>query len=106
MAIQKRWTASLTFDGNPNGDPDAGKLPRVDAETGRLVTDSLKRKIRNLWHLQRRVRHLFKEKAVLAATGLFGNEDDLKGVNQRNSATNLAGANVHELLDIRAFGVS
>lgn len=36
-------------DGNPNGDPDAGNLPRVDAETGSgLVTDvCLKRKIRN-----------------------------------------------------------
>ena len=36
-------------DGNPNGDPDAGNLPRVDAETGMgLVTDvCLKRKIRN-----------------------------------------------------------
>lgn len=36
-------------DGNPNGDPDAGNLPRVDPETGDgLVTDvCLKRKIRN-----------------------------------------------------------
>jgi CRISPR-associated protein Csd2 len=36
-------------DGNPNGDPDAGNLPRVDPETGRgLGTDvALKRKIRN-----------------------------------------------------------
>ena len=36
-------------DGNPNGDPDAGNLPRVDAETGYgLVTDvCLKRKVRN-----------------------------------------------------------
>lgn len=36
-------------DGNPNGDPDAGNLPRVDPETMQgLVTDvSLKRKVRN-----------------------------------------------------------
>ncbi len=36
-------------DGNPNGDPDAGNLPRVDIETGKgLVTDvCLKRKVRN-----------------------------------------------------------
>ena len=36
-------------DGNPNGDPDAGNLPRIDTETGRgLVTDvCLKRKVRN-----------------------------------------------------------
>lgn len=42
----------LIFDvtnGNPNGDPDAGNLPRVDPETGLgIVTDvSLKRKVRN-----------------------------------------------------------
>src|SRR5207249_10083008 len=36
-------------DGNPNGDPDAGNLPRVDPETMQgLVTDvCLKRKVRN-----------------------------------------------------------
>lgn len=52
MSIQNRYDFVLLFevkDGNPNGDPDAGNLPRVDAETGRgLVTDvSLKRKVRN-----------------------------------------------------------
>lgn len=38
-----------TKDANPNGDPDAGNLPRVDAETGHgLITDvCLKRKVRN-----------------------------------------------------------
>lgn len=37
------------IDGNPNGDPDAGNLPRIDAETGMgIVTDvCLKRKVRN-----------------------------------------------------------
>ncbi|MBF0311274.1 MAG: type I-C CRISPR-associated protein Cas7/Csd2 [Magnetococcales bacterium] len=42
-------------DGNPNGDPDAGNLPRVDAETGHgLITDvCLKRKIRNYVQLYR-----------------------------------------------------
>ncbi|MBP6396024.1 MAG: type I-C CRISPR-associated protein Cas7/Csd2 [Giesbergeria sp.] len=36
-------------DGNPNGDPDAGNMPRLDAESGHgLITDvSLKRKVRN-----------------------------------------------------------
>lgn len=36
-------------NGNPNGDPDAGNMPRIDQETGLgLVTDvCLKRKIRN-----------------------------------------------------------
>ena len=42
-------------DGNPNGDPDAGNLPRVDPETGQgLVTDvCLKRKVRNYVALTR-----------------------------------------------------
>lgn len=50
--IKNRYDFVLVFDvqdGNPNGDPDAGNLPRVDPETGRgLVTDvCLKRKVRN-----------------------------------------------------------
>ena len=52
MAIDKKYEFVLIFDvenGNPNGDPDAGNMPRVDPETGHgLVTDvCLKRKIRN-----------------------------------------------------------
>lgn len=52
MALDNRYEFVLLFDvkdGNPNGDPDAGNLPRVDAETGNgLVTDvCLKRKVRN-----------------------------------------------------------
>lgn len=51
-AIKNRYEFVLLFDvenGNPNGDPDAGNMPRVDPETGfGLVTDvCLKRKIRN-----------------------------------------------------------
>lgn len=50
--INNRYDFVLLFDvkdGNPNGDPDAGNLPRVDPETGHgLVTDvCLKRKVRN-----------------------------------------------------------
>jgi CRISPR-associated protein Csd2 len=50
--IANRYDFVLLFDvkdGNPNGDPDAGNMPRVDPETGQgLVTDvALKRKIRN-----------------------------------------------------------
>ena len=42
-------------DANPNGDPDAGNLPRIDAETGHgIVTDvCLKRKVRNYVGLMR-----------------------------------------------------
>mgnify|MGYP001198304406 CR=1 FL=1 len=51
-AITNRYEFVILFDvenGNPNGDPDAGNMPRLDPETGYgLVTDvCLKRKIRN-----------------------------------------------------------
>ncbi len=51
-AIKNRYEFVILFDvenGNPNGDPDAGNMPRIDPETGYgLVTDvCLKRKIRN-----------------------------------------------------------
>lgn len=58
-------------DGNPNGDPDAGNLPRVDAETGMgLVTDvCLKRKVRNYVQVISEGKEKYdiyvKEKAVL-----------------------------------------
>ncbi|MCZ8092711.1 MAG: type I-C CRISPR-associated protein Cas7/Csd2 [Acidovorax sp.] len=51
-SLAHRYDFVLVFDvkdGNPNGDPDAGNMPRLDAESGHgLVTDvSLKRKVRN-----------------------------------------------------------
>src|ERR671918_653157 len=57
-AIQNRYEFVLFFDvtnGNPNGDPDAGNLPRLDPETNRgLVSDvAVKRKIRNYVALAR-----------------------------------------------------
>lgn len=57
-AIQNRYEFVYLFDvtnGNPNGDPDAGNLPRLDPETNKgLVTDvCLKRKIRNYAALSR-----------------------------------------------------
>jgi CRISPR-associated protein Csd2 len=67
--IKKRYDFVFFFDvqdGNPNGDPDAGNLPRIDAETGMgLVTDvCLKRKVRN--YVQLKGCDIFvKEKAVL-----------------------------------------
>ena len=52
MSIQNRYEFVYFFDvtnGNPNGDPDAGNMPRLDPESSKgLVTDvCLKRKIRN-----------------------------------------------------------
>ncbi|MCB1634854.1 MAG: type I-C CRISPR-associated protein Cas7/Csd2 [Xanthomonadales bacterium] len=57
-AITHRYEFVYLFDvanGNPNGDPDAGNLPRLDPETNRgLVTDvALKRKIRNYVALEK-----------------------------------------------------
>lgn len=72
--IKNRYDFILYFDvqdGNPNGDPDAGNLPRMDAETGNgLVTDvCLKRKVRNYVQLVKGAIAPFdiyvKEKAVL-----------------------------------------
>lgn len=84
MAIENRHDFVLLFDvvdGNPNGDPDAGNLPRVDAESGHgIVTDvCIKRKIRNFVGLtkdqsattealdggEKRFEIYVKEKAVL-----------------------------------------
>ncbi|MBO7679360.1 MAG: type I-C CRISPR-associated protein Cas7/Csd2 [Thermoguttaceae bacterium] len=72
--IRNRYDFALIFDvqdGNPNGDPDAGNMPRIDPETGQgLVTDvCLKRKIRNYVQLARAKQEgydiFIKEKAVL-----------------------------------------
>ncbi len=72
--IKNRYEFVLIFDvqdGNPNGDPDAGNLPRVDAETGQgIVTDvCLKRKIRNYVQMTTSSKPGYdifvKEKAVL-----------------------------------------
>lgn len=72
--INKRYDFVFLFDvqdGNPNGDPDAGNLPRIDSETGvGLVTDvCLKRKVRNYIQINDIKEKGFdiyvKEKAVL-----------------------------------------
>jgi len=72
--IENRYDFLLAFDvqdGNPNGDPDAGNLPRLDPETGNgLVTDvCLKRKVRNFVDLTQDDRERYdifiREKAVL-----------------------------------------
>lgn len=72
--LKNRYDFMLVFDvkdGNPNGDPDAGNLPRVDSETGEgLVTDvCLKRKVRNYVQLVKAGEAGYdifvKEKAIL-----------------------------------------
>lgn len=132
MAIQNRYDFVLLFDvkdGNPNGDPDAGNLPRLDAETGQgLVTDvCLKRKIRNFVALtkdqaestdklqggKKRFEIYVKEKAVLnkqherayVAIGrkdiLDGDDKKRKGGDAVNDARQWMCAN---FFDVRAFG--
>ena len=64
--IDKRYEFVLLFDvenGNPNGDPDAGNMPRIDPETGKgIVTDvCIKRKIRNYVELAKNSDEAYKE---------------------------------------------
>lgn len=72
--LNKRYDFVLLFDvkdGNPNGDPDAGNLPRIDAESGHgLITDvCIKRKIRNYVNISKGDEPPYsifiKEKAIL-----------------------------------------
>ena len=122
MAIENRYDFVLLFDvkdGNPNGDPDAGNLPRMDAETGRgLVTDvSLKRKVRNYVGIVKAEQPPFeiyvKEKAILnkqheRAYEAIGAGDLLKGEDKKRKG----GDKVDEarawmcknFYDVRTFG--
>ena len=93
MSLHNRYDFVLVFDvrdGNPNGDPDAGNLPRLDVESGHgLVTDvSLKRKVRNYVGLSKAETPPYdiyvKEKAVLNETHekayrAIGAESELTG---------------------------
>src|SRR3990172_6877781 len=74
QTVQNRYDIVYLFDvidGNPNGDPDAGNMPRIDPETGQgIVTDvCLKRKIRNYVGVTKGEQPPFeiyvKEKAIL-----------------------------------------
>lgn len=122
MSLNNRYDFVLLFDvkdGNPNGDPDAGNLPRMDAETGDgLVTDvSLKRKVRNYVGMSRGEQPPYeiyvKEKAILnrqherAYEGI-GKADLLKGDDKKRKG----GDAVDEarqwmcknFFDVRTFG--
>lgn len=96
-------------DGNPNGDPDAGNLPRVDAETGMgLVTDvCLKRKVRNYVQVAKDCTTgydiFIKEKAVLNTLIDKAHEDEsVKGAKDKTSAAR--DVMCKSYYDIRAFG--
>lgn len=120
MDLNNRYDFVYFFDvkdGNPNGDPDAGNLPRVDAETGNgLVTDvCLKRKVRNYVGLLKNEQPPYeiyvKEKAVLnnqherayKALGIDLSKDEgkRKGGNKVDDARVWMCKNFY---DIRTFG--
>ena len=122
MSLNNRYDFVLVFDvrdGNPNGDPDAGNLPRLDAESGHgLVTDvSLKRKVRNFVGLVKGETPPFdiyvKEKAVLnqaheKAYVAVGAEEELKGDKKRKGSGDTVGKARQwmcaNFFDVRTFG--
>ena len=96
-------------DGNPNGDPDAGNLPRVDAETGMgLVTDvCLKRKVRNYVQVSKDLSDgydiFIKEKAVLnSEIDKAHDDEDVKKAKDKTAAARLFMCKNY--YDIRTFG--
>lgn len=117
--LKKRYDFVLFFDvqdGNPNGDPDAGNLPRIDAETGMgLVTDvCIKRKIRNFIQITQNGvpgRDIFiKEKAVLnrAIVSAWDEANEDKTIStaedKRNAEQSAKEKMCGKYFDIRAFG--
>lgn len=98
-------------DGNPNGDPDAGNLPRVDAETGMgLVTDvCLKRKVRNYVQVARDCAPgydiFIKEKAVLNKLIDESHEEETVKAKEAGDKTEAARQVMcSRYYDVRTFG--
>lgn len=116
--IQNRYDFVYFFDitdGNPNGDPDAGNLPRIDAETGQgLVTDvCLKRKVRNyvgLKHEEQPPYEIYvKERAVLnnqnkKAYEAVGEKPAKSLPKDKAKARELTAWMCRNFFDVRAFG--
>jgi len=113
--IQNRYDFIYLFDvrdGNPNGDPDAGNLPRIDAETGEgLVTDvSLKRKVRNYVALKHDYEVPFdifvREGGVLNDLIKAAHKDERVQKESKKSAKTAAAKQVmcERYYDIRTFG--
>ena len=98
-------------DGNPNGDPDAGNLPRVDAETGMgLVTDvCLKRKVRNYVQVAKGCTDgydiFIKEKAVLnTLIDAAHEEENVKQAAEKDKTAEARTVMCRKYFDIRTFG--
>ncbi len=118
-AITNRYDFVYFFevrDGNPNGDPDAGNLPRIDPETGQgLVTDvCLKRKIRNfvgIEHGEQPPYEIYvKERAVLnkqherAYEALSLKPEKRKMPKEEAKAREVTAWMCRNFFDIRTFG--
>ncbi|MBL8476324.1 MAG: type I-C CRISPR-associated protein Cas7/Csd2 [Methyloversatilis sp.] len=118
-AIAHRYEFVYLFDvtnGNPNGDPDAGNLPRLDPETNHgLVTDvALKRKIRNFVTLDKEgspgYAIYMQEKAVLnnqhkrAYEALEIKPEDKKLPKDEAKARAITAWMCANFFDVRAFG--
>jgi CRISPR-associated protein Csd2 len=120
-AIQNRYEFVYLFDvanGNPNGDPDAGNMPRIDPETNYgLVTDvCLKRKIRNYAELLKNNQAPFeiyiREKAILNQTHArahqaIGAEDKGETKKRKGSGEEVEKARAwmcKNFYDVRTFG--
>ncbi|MBW1700238.1 MAG: type I-C CRISPR-associated protein Cas7/Csd2 [Deltaproteobacteria bacterium] len=110
--VRNRYEFVLLFDvknGNPNGDPDAGNLPRIDPETSRgIVTDvCLKRKIRNYVELIKKNQppyHIYvKEKAILTEQ----RRPAYESVDEDKKSDKISKARAwmcKNFFDVRAFG--
>lgn len=112
--INNRYDFVLFFDvkdGNPNGDPDAGNLPRVDPETGHgLVTDvCLKRKVRNYVQLSNGNKTgydiFIKEKAILNnLIDQAHEQDDVKSKEKGDKTEAARQFMCKTYYDVRTFG--
>ena len=119
--IKNRYDFVVLFDvenGNPNGDPDAGNMPRIDQETGHgLVTDvCLKRKIRNYVeaacegekgyriYVKERVPLERSNKEAFAYLGI--NDADVKDIKKKDTDADVKIRDFmcRNFFDIRTFG--
>ncbi|QOR08122.1 type I-C CRISPR-associated protein Cas7/Csd2 [Haemophilus parainfluenzae] len=113
MTIEKRYDFVFLFDvqdGNPNGDPDAGNLPRIDPQTGEgLVTDvCLKRKVRNFIQMTKNGEHhdiFIREKGIL--NNLIDEAHEQENVKDKEKGEKTEAARQYmcsRYYDIRTFG--
>ena len=112
-AIPNRYEFVLLYDvenGNPNGDPDAGNLPRLDPETGHgIVTDvCIKRKIRNCVELLQSGKKGFdiyvRQNAVLTRQDKCGLDAANEEKDKEKRSLKFREAMCQTFFDIRTFG--